>query len=312
MHRILLLTGYSIAIAAASFAGGWLPSRMRLSHARMQVLVSFVAGLMLGVSLFHMLPHAAMEMKSLDLATLGTTAGLLSMFFLIRAFHFHQHGSAETHAPGEPTLEIVHHHEHDHDHDNPGAECGHAHASEPPRNMLGWVGVAFGLTLHSFFDGVALAAGVEAGHAHVGTSLSWLVGFETFLAICLHKPLDAMSITSLMSAGGWSASWQRTVNVCFALISPLGAALFYLGASHMGPSQHLFVGGTLAFSAGIFLCISLADLLPELQFHAHDRLKLSVALLFGVLVAYGIHWLEPAHVHTHTSPVPAASAPLIP
>lgn len=309
MHRVLLLTGYSIAIAAASFAGGWLPSRMRLSHARMQVLVSFVAGLMLGVSLFHMLPHAAVEMKSLDLATLGTTVGLLAMFFLIRAFHFHQHGSAETHSPGEPTLAILHHHEHDHD--QSGAECGHAHASEPPRNMLGWVGVAFGLTLHSFFDGVALAAGVEAGHSHGGETLAWLVGFETFLAICLHKPLDAMSITSLMSAGGWSATWQRTVNICFALISPLGAALFYLGASHMGPNQHLFVGGTLAFSAGIFLCISLADLLPELQFHAHDRLKLSAALLVGVLAAYGIHWLEPTHDHSQSLPrsnqnIPAA------
>lgn len=295
MHRVLLLTGYSIAIALASIAGGWLPTRMRLSHARMQVLVSFVAGLMLGVSLFHMLPHAADEMKSLDKATFCMTAGLLGMFFLIRAFHFHQHGSAETYAPGEPKLEALHSHEHDHDHD--GAGCGHAHASEPPRHMLGWVGVAFGLTLHSFFDGVALAAGVESNHMHSGETLSWLIGFETFLAICLHKPLDAMSITSLMSAGGWSASWQRTVNLSFALISPLGAALFYLGARNLGASQELFVGGTLAVSAGIFLCISLADLLPELQFHAHDRLKLSAALLLGVAVAYGIHWLEPAHTH---------------
>ena len=39
---------------------------------------------------------------------------------------------------------------------------------------------------------------------------------------------------------------------------------------------------TLAFSAGTFLCIALSDLLPELQFHAHDRWKLSAALLAGV------------------------------
>ena len=37
----------------------------------------------------------------------------------------------------------------------------------------------------------------------------------------------------------------------------------------------------LAFSAGTFLCIALSDLLPELQFHAHDRFKLSLALLAG-------------------------------
>jgi zinc and cadmium transporter len=40
--------------------------------------------------------------------------------------------------------------------------------------------------------------------------------------------------------------------------------------------------GALAFSAGTFLCIALSDLLPELQFHSHDRFKLSVALLAGV------------------------------
>ena len=39
---------------------------------------------------------------------------------------------------------------------------------------------------------------------------------------------------------------------------------------------------TLAFSAGTFLCIALSDLLPELQFHEHDRVKLSLALLAGV------------------------------
>jgi zinc and cadmium transporter len=38
----------------------------------------------------------------------------------------------------------------------------------------------------------------------------------------------------------------------------------------------------LAFSAGTFLCIALSDLLPELQFHEHDRWKLSVALLAGL------------------------------
>jgi hypothetical protein len=37
--------------------------------------------------------------------------------------------------------------------------------------------------------------------------------------------------------------------------------------------------------ADYFLCIAGADLLPKLQFHAHDRVKLSLALLAGVAVA---------------------------
>ncbi len=48
------------------------------------------------------------------------------------------------------------------------------------------------------------------------------------------------------------------------------------------------VGCGLAFSAGVFLCISLSDLLPELEFHAHDRVVLSLALIAGIALAYAI------------------------
>jgi zinc and cadmium transporter len=44
----------------------------------------------------------------------------------------------------------------------------------------------------------------------------------------------------------------------------------------------------------MFLCISLCDLLPELQFHGHDRFKLTMALLLGLALAWGI-----SMSHTH-------------
>jgi zinc and cadmium transporter len=53
------------------------------------------------------------------------------------------------------------------------------------------------------------------------------------------------------------------------------------------------MAGALAFSAGTFLCIALSDLLPELQFHSHDRLKLSIALLAGFALMAVTAELEP-------------------
>ena len=41
--------------------------------------------------------------------------------------------------------------------------------------------------------------------------------------------------------------------------------------------------------------------MPELQFHTHDRMTLTAALLLGVALAYGIGYLEPAHVHRRSS-----------
>jgi zinc and cadmium transporter len=285
-----ILAGYCLLIVLASLAGGWLPFWIQLTHTRMQLIISLVAGLMLGVALFHLLPHAFGELAAhgsaapLDRAVRWVMCGLLTMFFLIRAFHFHQHGVAEV-------ADSPHEHDHDHDHDD-GLDPHAAH-------QLSWVGATFGLALHTLIDGMALGASVEAEALH--QHAFWLWGLGTFLAIVLHKPLDAVSISSLMAAGGWSPRWRHLVNAGFALMCPLGAAVFLLGVEQSAQHQHLIVGCGLAFAAGVFLCISLGDLLPELEFHSHDRLKLSAALLLGIVLAWGIGFLEPAHTHQHST-----------
>jgi zinc and cadmium transporter len=118
-----------------------------------------------------------------------------------------------------------------------------------------------------------------------------------FLAILLHKPLDAMSITTVMAAGGWSRRARATNNLLFALMCPLGALLFYFGVDSLGDNRDYMVAAALAFSAGTFICIALSDLLPEVHFHSHDRTKLTVAFLLGIGLAYGIGALEPANFH---------------
>jgi len=82
---------------------------------------------------------------------------------------------------------------------------------------------------------------------------------------------------------------------------PLGALLFFLGVQQFSENQHVIIGCALAFSAGVFLCISLGDLLPEMEFHSHNRFRLSFVLLLGIALAYGIGFLEPSHVHDHGS-----------
>jgi zinc and cadmium transporter len=208
-------------------------------------------------------------------------AGMLAMFFIERFFSFHQH-------------DVSHTHEYDRTKDV---------------QTLSWSGAALGLALHSVLNGVALAAAVL--HGHEG---AWLAGFGTFLVIFLHKPLDAMTIGMLMARGGWSLPWRHTVNALFSLAIPAGAVLFYFGLMQEASdpptgSQNLMIAYALAFSAGTFLCISLSDLLPELQFHQHDRVKLSAALLLGLGVAYAAGRLEAvthdAHEHAVTAAVQA-------
>jgi zinc and cadmium transporter len=305
MATYLLLTFYCVCIVAASLSGGALPWLVRFTHRQMQLLMSFVGGLMLGVAVLHLFPHGVYELgrittieKPLDLSALWLLGGLLGMFLLIRVFHVHAHEHGDT-------SDVGHSHDHahgagcEHDHDHHGhapalIHLGAKEAVDDSAHRFSWVGLAIGLSLHTLIDGLALGAAVKAEslHAH------WLAGLGTFLAVALHKPLDALSITSLMAAGGWTRKQAWLANMAFALMCPFGAFAFLFGLDGLGDNQSLVIGCALAFSAGVFLCISLADLLPELAFHAHDRFPLTMVLFVGVALAWVIGKFEPAHTHS--------------
>jgi zinc and cadmium transporter len=267
----VLLGVYCLAVLLASLAGGWVLLWVRLTHTRLQVATSFVAGMMLGVAMLRLLPHAWDEFQSVDKAAWWLLGGFLVMFFIQRFFQFHHHDVAEE-APEGRT-------EHD-DKEEELREHVHSHTlAAKSARQLSWGGAALGLTLHSLIDGVALAASVAAesqGNA------PHLVGLGTFAVVILHKPFDAMAIGTLMAAGGWSRTARHLVNFAFALAIPVGILLFQLGASQFAAPGNHFLGMALAFTAGTFLCIAASDLLPELQFHSHDRGKLSAALILGL------------------------------
>ncbi len=295
---LILLVLYCVAIIGASLLGGWLPQLVNLTHTRMQILISLTGGFMLGIGVFHMLPHALVELGDAgpDRAAYGMMAGLVIMFLLLRVFHFHHHGPSEVlcrhddpaaghaHSTGHD-----HHHDHDHDRDHTGGELA-------GRRSLSWVGVFLGMALHTLIDGLALGASVEADAHHSATGL---LGLGTFLAVVLHKPLDSVSITSVMAAGGWSPTARHAASCAFALFCPLGAVLFVLGIDALPANHTLIVGIALAFSAGVFLCIALSDLLPEMEFHSHSRVPLTIALLTGVALAWAIGYAESEHAHSH-------------
>ena len=287
-----ILVGYSVLIVMSSMLGGWLPSFLRLTHVRMQMLMSVVGGLMLGIGLFHLLPHGLHELgpSGIDRGVWWMVIGVVTMFLLIRMFHFHSHDVPDP--------------EHDHDCDKAhGDDHAHSHGhhhhgdDDHGTHELSWLGVFFGLSLHTMIDGLALGASIQADAAHGGGFR--LFGIGTFAAIALHKPLDAISITTLMKSAGWSRTWMNIVNAAFATMCPLGALLFVFGLSQIGANQSIIIGCALTFSAGVFLCISLGDLLPEMEFHSHNRLQLSGLLIAGLAIAYGIGFLEPEHAHNH-------------
>lgn len=306
----MVLGLYCVAVALAALAGGAIPMLVRLTHRRLQVATSLIGGFMLGVALLHLLPHAAMGI-ALSSAVGWMLAGLLTMFFLERVFSYHHHTAppAADQADRSPITADP----------QPARACGHeqgpafdhARGHGPhghdehhgARRGLSWVGVGAGLAIHSLINGAALAAAVlaQAGHAthEHGGLLASLPGLAVFLVVALHKPFDSMTLLTLMTTSGMSLASRRLVNGLYALCVPGGAAAFVLGLRGLDLHESHVLAVALAFAAGMFLCVALADLLPEVQFHTHDRLLLSATMLLGLALAWAINALE-AQVHDHS------------
>ncbi len=271
MTPLVLLSLYAAALTLSSLLGGHVPRYFAMTHTRTQLAMSFVSGVMLGIAFLHLLPHALAETRgehAVSYAMNWTIAGLATMLLLLRLLHFHQ--------PDFPLDE--------------GAQL--SNADTVPKS---WVGVLIGLLVHTAIDGMALGAamlGAPQRHDHS------IIGLGIFLAIALHKPLDAISITSLMKAGGATARSQNLVNLGFALACPLAAVLVFLIVGGSPEIRSFVMAPMLAFSAGAFICIALGDLLPEVQFHRHDRLKLALVFLLGIGVAYAIEMAAPQHSHS--------------
>jgi len=312
---------YTVLIVAASLVGGALPSLLRLGHRGLQLSLSFVAGVMLGVGIFHLLPHAVMIAAdaggraghaTLDPIMLAVTVGFISLFILERFFHFHHHEPVD-----DPAAECGDCGGHHHDHrkamaaERSARQSGGAVPPGPAR--LGWIGALFGLGVHSLLEGVALAASLlaasDVGHGHAGhdhgpaADLLAIAGFATFLVIFLHKPFDAMTLSALMRHAGRSRRAVILANLALAALVPAGIVLFLVGVAGR-PDTAQLTALALAFAAGMFLCIASSDLLPELQFHSHDRVALSASLLLGLGLAFGIARMEAAaheamHAHDH-------------
>jgi zinc and cadmium transporter len=259
-----MLILFCLLIILASLLGGVVPLLIVPTHRRMQFAMSCIGGVMAGIAVLDLLPEA-LAYGETKVVMLWLLVGFLTIFLLERFLPSHCHDIVEK--------------SHDHPH-----SCGHEH-------KLTWVGAYAGLTLHSILAGVALGAAWSAGGVEVALGV--------FVAIVLHKPFDGLTIISMMRIAKISKAKTHAGNLIFSLGVPIGVLLFHFG----GAVSHPAIAAALAFSAGMFLCISLSDLLPELQFHGHDRFGLTFALILGLAIAWGISSLHSheSEEHTHES-----------
>jgi ZIP family zinc transporter/zinc and cadmium transporter len=126
----------------------------------------------------------------------------------------------------------------------------HFHFGEETHRLSPSAGFSalLGLTLHTFFDGVAIASGFL---------VSGRLGVLLFLAVLLHKLPEGVTIASVMVAGGQSRG--RAIGAAAAL--GVATVLGLLLTEQVAPlARH-----GLALSAGVTLYVAASNLVPHFQ-----------------------------------------------
>ncbi|HKT61211.1 MAG TPA: ZIP family metal transporter [Gemmatimonadales bacterium] len=144
----------------------------------------------------------------------------------------------------------------------------HFHFGEETHRVSATAGISamLGLTLHTFFDGVAIASGFL---------VSGRLGALLFLAVLLHKLPEGVTIASVMVAGGQG----RRRALGGAAVLGLATVLGVIFTEQMAPlAQH-----GLAISGGVTLYVAASNLVPEFQ---AKRGGLTAAAFFGGALAF--------------------------
>ncbi|HET8623524.1 MAG TPA: ZIP family metal transporter [Gemmatimonadales bacterium] len=221
--------GFAVAAATGNLAGALaVVRRLEGSLRAIDVGIAFSAGFMLSVAIIGVLPYV--------FAQSGASAAWYVLGGYV-AVHVAQHVLAPHFHFGEET-----------------------HRVSAAAGIIALVGLA----VHTFFDGVAIAAGFLS---------SGRLGVLLALSVLLHKLPEGVTVASIMVAGGHGRRGAIAAAAAVGLATVLGVLL----TEAIAPlARH-----GLALSAGVTLYVAASELVPAFQ--SQRRSVATVAFGGGIL-----------------------------
>jgi zinc transporter ZupT len=239
----LLVSG---ATCLVTLGGGLLVLRLQAYRG---LVLAFCAGVLVAGALMDVIPDALELLESTQSSfhhhhlLFASTLGFL-------LFYLFEHGAHHTDERDHPA-----HYNH---------QC-----------QVGAWGAA-GISVHSFFDGVAIGSAFQAGE-----ELGWVVT----AAVLLHKLADGASTVGVM-LGTQHGTKATTLMLLVAAFAPLAGTL----AQSMIAIPTSTLALALGWFAGVFLYLGASSLLPTAHESGHSR-WLPLAMLAGVAFVFVVQRL---------------------
>jgi zinc and cadmium transporter len=223
-------------------------------------LVGLAAGALLGDAIIHLIPESLYEIGSERAFGVAVLGGIVMFFVLEKVLRWH-------HA----------HHAHESEHE--GHEQYEHGGHDPHGHLAPMVVVADGL--HNMIDGAVIAASFLVSPA---------LGATTTLAVFLHEIPQEIADYALLLHSGMSRGMALFYNFLSGLTAFIGAGIVLV----IGTSVESFGAYAAAVTAGAFIYLAAADLIPELNKSSKVRRSLIelTAFMVGILLMVGLTYLE--------------------
>jgi len=239
MTELTLSFLLGLVAAAANIVGGLLVTQRNWKREVLKYFIALGSGFMLATALLEMVPQGLRLLPEYALPLV--LLGYLLVHFFEHTITAHLHFGEET------------------------------HPEELVRPHVGYAAL-FGLLIHAFFDGVAIATGFLVS--------TWL-GLVIFIAVFLHKIPDGFTVASVVLASGHGPR------------QALGAAMLMGGLTLVGVAVMWLLQAQLAFglslAAGATLYVAASDLIPEVN--REPGIIMAVWVFLGVALMLGLHTL---------------------
>jgi ZIP family zinc transporter/zinc and cadmium transporter len=220
---------FAVAAAFANVVGGLIVTANKWAHESLRYFIALGSGFMLGTVFLEMFPQSLALTQSAPALVL---LGYLVVHMFEHTFASHLHFGEETHHD-----EVL--------------------------NPVVGISALVGMLVHTFFDGVAIAAGFLVSPG---------VGLLIFLAVLLHKIPDGFTISSIIITSGHSSKIA------------LAAAIALGGSTLIGFLAVHLVGGSVSYAlplaTGATLYVAATDLMPEVN--REKGMKMAIVVFAGM------------------------------
>lgn len=230
------LAGGALSVVAAAALGSALGAH------RVNTLISYAIGALLGAVFLEILPHAFEHSDPHRMA--GTVLAGILLFFVLEK------------------LVLWRHCHHDH------CEAHEAHAPAHDHGRSGLL-ILIGDTFHNFVDGILIAAAFME---------STELGIVTALAIIAHEIPQEVGDYLILLHSGYSRFKALAFNLLSSLATLVGALLAYFALSDLTD----WIPSMLGLAAASMIYVAVADLIPGLHKRTELKATLQQVLLIGL------------------------------